>query len=95
MSGSVAIRGGCVESVPLHLRPLDVTGQQRDPTLEDAEAGTPRGLVAALVQELQPHTDPEERAPPLDCLLGCGPGDAGQARGLQGLDTAAEGTHPG
>ena len=52
------------QQVPLHLGPLDPGGQAPHRAGQHAEAGCARGLLRALVEQLDTHADPEERQVP-------------------------------
>ena len=70
---------------------LDPFGQSPDHAGESTQPLVTRILVRPLVEQLEPHADPEERHPSRDGL----PGHRIQPRGSKGGRTGAKGAHPG
>ena len=70
-----------LQGVPLHLRVLDPGGQRPDRPGEDPQARHAGALDRALVEQLEPHADPEE-------------GHARRHRGAGGLLQAAVAQRP-
>ena len=84
---------GGVQTVPLHLWPLDVPGKHGNRPPEDAEALPSGRLLAALEQELQAHADAQEGTATVDRLLGRCTCDPTQSRLRQCLGASSEGPH--